>query len=143
MLRTVSILFPLFPHRSLMALHKLENYLRSHRRKAGLAQDDVAFLLGYQSGTQLVRFEKRQRVPSVEAALACEVVYGVPVAELFAGMRERIERDIGKRLLELRSKLQSRAGRVRRRDALSVARRADWLAKRIAAAPAEEQNTVA
>ena len=39
--------------------HKLENYLRTYRRRAGLSQDEMAFLLGTKSGTKVSRYEHR------------------------------------------------------------------------------------
>jgi hypothetical protein len=44
-----------------------------------------------------------------ETALACEEIFGIPVAELFAGMRQSVGKDIAKRRLELKSRLQSKA----------------------------------
>src|SRR5712692_3816759 len=90
-----------------MSTHKLENYLRAYRKRSGLTQREVAFLLGCRNGAQVSRYEKRHRVPPLETALACEAVFGIPASELFAGMRDRANRQIGKRLVELRSKLQA------------------------------------
>src|SRR5713226_5860932 len=90
-----------------MSTHKLENYLRAYRKRSGLTQLEVAFLLGCENGAQVSRYEKRRRLPPLRTALACEAVFGVPVSELFAGMRDRANRQIGKRLLELRSRLQA------------------------------------
>ena len=44
-------------------IHKLENYLRTYRKKSGLTQREVAFLLGCQNGAQVSRYEKRRRLP--------------------------------------------------------------------------------
>jgi len=89
-----------------MGPQRLDNYLRSHRKQSGLSQDEVAFLLGCESGSLLSRYEKRRRLPPLETALACEAVFGVPIAELFAGVRERALRDVAKRRAELKTKLQ-------------------------------------
>jgi transcriptional regulator with XRE-family HTH domain len=37
--------------------HKLENYLRTYRKRSGLSQDEVAFLSGCQTGTKVSRYE--------------------------------------------------------------------------------------
>src|SRR2546429_9576493 len=68
-----------------MATHKLENYLRTYRKRSGLTQREVAFLVGCRNGAQVSRYEKRRRLPPLRTALACEAAFGVPVAELFAG----------------------------------------------------------
>jgi transcriptional regulator with XRE-family HTH domain len=63
------------------------------------------------NGAQVSRYEKRRRLPSVETALACEVIFGVPVAELFAGVRDSIGKDVEKRRRELSSKLQAKTSK--------------------------------
>ena len=85
-----------------MATHKLENYLRTFRRRSGLTQREVAFLLGWENGAQVSRYEKRRRLPPLATALACEAVCGVPAAELFAGVRESAVKTIRRRMVELR-----------------------------------------
>ena len=91
-----------------MSTHKLENYLRAYRKRSGLTQREVAFLLGCENGAQVSRYEKRRRLPPLRTALACEAVFGAPVAELFGGMRDQVSKVIEKRLAELRSRLQAK-----------------------------------
>src|SRR2546425_12606538 len=90
-----------------MSTHKLENYQRAYRKRSGLTQREVAFLLGCQNGAQVSRYEKRRRVPPLRMALACETVFWVPAAELFGGMKDQVNKVIEKRLAELQSKLQA------------------------------------
>jgi len=108
-----------------MAPQKLENYLRTYRKKSGLSQREVAFLLRCRNGTRVSRYEKRQRVPPLPTALACEAVFGAPVSELFAGMREVAGKEIGKRLLVLRSKLETSPAKGR--FARIAAQKLRWL----------------
>lgn len=96
------------PQPSQVTNQRLPNYLRAQRRKSGLSQNEVAFLLGRMNGAQVSRYEKRRRLPSVETALACEVIFGVPIGELFAGVRDSIGKDIEKRRRELSSKLRTK-----------------------------------
>jgi len=72
--------------------HKLENYLRTHRRRAGLTQDEVAFLLGCKSGTKVSRYERFRRRPPLETVFAYEVIFRAPARELLAGTYQRVER---------------------------------------------------
>ena len=88
-----------------MATLRQQNYLRSHRRKSGLTQEEVGFLLGYRNGELVSRYEKRRRLPTLGTALACEAIFGVPISELFADVREAREKDIRKRMQTLRSKI--------------------------------------
>jgi len=90
-----------------MATPRLENYLRTYRKKSGLTQQEVGYLLGRETGAQVSRYEKRHRLPPLETALAYEEIFGVPVSELFAGIRQSVGRDIQKRRVELRARLQT------------------------------------
>lgn len=82
-----------------------ENYLRMHRRRAGLTQGDVAYLLGAHSGSKVSRYERRGRRPSLETAIALEVIFDAPVSDLFDGVREEVEHDIKKRARRLLRRL--------------------------------------
>jgi transcriptional regulator with XRE-family HTH domain len=89
-----------------MATPKLEFICVPYRKRSGLTQREVAFLLGCQNGAQVSRYERRRRLPPLGTAFAWEAIFGVPASELFDGLRENIGEDIKKRLLELRSKLE-------------------------------------
>ena len=83
----------------------LLNYLRIHRKRLTLSQEEVAFLLGAKGldkGIKVCRDENLAREPSLEDAIAYEVIYGKPVRELFAGLYERIEREVAERAKILR-----------------------------------------
>jgi transcriptional regulator with XRE-family HTH domain len=108
-----------------MPPHRLENYLRTHRKRSGLTQEEVAFLLGCEDGSQVSRYEKRRHLPPLETALACEAIFGVPIAELFAGVREGVKKSIEQRRLELRARLQAKP--AQHRKALATAHKLRWL----------------
>ncbi len=100
--------------------HKLPNYLRTHRKRAGFSQDEVAFLLGSESGSRVSRYEKRARRPTLATALAYAAVFRMPVEELFAGMYNQLERTIAQR-----------AGRLA--DELRLGKQDRWTARKLAA----------
>ena len=78
----------------------LSNYLRTHRKRLTLSQEEVAFLLGVNGmdkGIKVSRDENCAREPSLHIALAYEVIYGKPVRELFAGLYEQVERTVAER----------------------------------------------
>jgi DNA-binding XRE family transcriptional regulator len=85
-------------------MSKLPNYLRASRKRLALSQDDVAFLLGVECGAKVCRYERFARVPNLECALACEVIFQRPASELFAGLYQKIERQIAKRAESLLQK---------------------------------------
>ena len=111
-----------------MATHKLENYLRTYRKRSGLTQREVAFLVGCRNGAQVSRYEKRRRLPPLRTALACEAAFGVPVSVLFAGLREVAGQAVGERMLALKSKLETRPAQGR--EARIAAQKLRWLAER-------------
>lgn len=83
----------------------LSNYVRAHRKRLVLSQDEVAFLLGTESGTQVSRHENFARVPSLEMALAYEAIFQRPTREIFRGLYQRIEGDVATRAKTLVNKM--------------------------------------
>jgi transcriptional regulator with XRE-family HTH domain len=77
-----------------MKTKRLSNYLRTYRRRAGLSQNEVAFLLGCKDKVIVSRFERGTSVPTLKTALAYQAIFGASVSELFAGMYEDIESQI-------------------------------------------------
>ncbi len=73
---------------------KLPTYLRTHRKRGGLAQKELAALLGCQSGASVCQYERQAAQPSLETAFACQVIFGVPAHELFPGIFEKVEQQI-------------------------------------------------
>jgi transcriptional regulator with XRE-family HTH domain len=85
---------------------KSSNHIRSARRRAGLSQEDLAALLGSRV-LAVSRYENAWRLPPLQVALACEAVFGVPVAELFPDAFAQTAR-------EVRRRARSRAKRLAR-----------------------------
>jgi DNA-binding XRE family transcriptional regulator len=78
----------------------LSNYLRTHRRRLALSQEEAAFLIGVRGmdkGIKVSRDENLAREPSLRTALAYESIYGRPVRELFAGLYEQVEQEVAQR----------------------------------------------
>ena len=90
-----------------MSSRKLPNYLRMHRKRAGLSQDEVAFLLGCRTGAKVSRYERFARRPSLETAFAYEVIFGVPPKELLAGVYDEIRETTAKRAQALAERLNA------------------------------------
>jgi transcriptional regulator with XRE-family HTH domain len=90
-----------------MATRRLPNYLRTYRKHSGLSQSDVSFLIGLNDASELSRYERSVRQPSLRTALACQEVYGKPVSELFAGLSDSVRSDSRKRMKKLQTRLQA------------------------------------
>ena len=86
-------------------MNKLDNYLRTHRRRTGLSQSEVAAVLGCKDGGQVSRHERLVRTPALERALAYEALYHASVRELFAGLYEKVERGTFRRAWTLAVRL--------------------------------------
>jgi transcriptional regulator with XRE-family HTH domain len=91
---------------SLMA-SKIPIYLRTYRKRHGLTQDEVAFLLGCQNGANVSRFERLARQPNLESAIACEVVFGKTTHDLFPRAYAEVERSVAERARALVKRLQT------------------------------------
>ncbi len=88
-----------------MSRRYIHNYLKTHRKRSGLSQEEVSFLLGSQSGAQLSRYENLEREPSLKAALACQAIYRVPVSDLFPGIYTVVESQVKRRAFVLEQSL--------------------------------------
>lgn len=90
-----------------MATRRLPNYLRTYRKHSGLSQSEVAYLIRLKDKSDLSRYERSARQPSLRTALACQEVYGKPVSELFAGLNDSVARDSRNQMKRLRTRLQA------------------------------------
>ena len=90
-----------------MTSPQLPNHLRANRKILALSQGEVSFLLGTQNGAKVCRYERFVREPSLETALAYEVMFKRSVSELFPGLYQKVEREVATRAKEL----VARAGR--------------------------------
>jgi transcriptional regulator with XRE-family HTH domain len=89
------------------------SYLRTHRKRGGLTQDEMAFLLGCRSGTKISRFERLARRPNLKTALACQVVFGVPAHQIFPGVFAEVEKIVAERARLLLDRTRAQSGEQR------------------------------
>lgn len=78
-----------------------------HRKRSGFSQDEIAFLLSCRSGATMSRYEHFRQTPNLETALACQVIFQVPIHELFAGVFDEVEEKAMERIRLLADKLHS------------------------------------
>lgn len=81
--------------------HDTISYLKTHRRRSGLTQQEVAFLLGYESSQVISRYEGLNRTPSLRATIAYLVIFDLSVDMLLPGAYREVERATVDRLLKL------------------------------------------
>ena len=110
------------------SIEPLVNYLRVHRRKSGLTQNDLARVLGYDDYGSVSRHERFAAVPSLLMALRYQVLFREPVSEIFAGLNESVEFEVESRLAEFENYLGEQSARGPR--AMAIARKLEWLSER-------------
>jgi transcriptional regulator with XRE-family HTH domain len=81
--------------------NQLPNHLRAYRRRDGLTQDQLSYLLGGSDATTVSRYERFARKPNLETALACQAIFGVPAHELFPGVYGEAKARVRARAREL------------------------------------------
>jgi transcriptional regulator with XRE-family HTH domain len=66
--------------------------LRSERKRAGLTQDELAYLIGLGAASGISRLEKGEREPEFRTALAYEIIFDRTARELFSAAYQETER---------------------------------------------------
>lgn len=103
------------------------NYLRVHRKESGFNQEELGDILGCDGGA-VSRFEWSHSLPSLPTALAFEVLFMVPISELFSGLSEAVRHRIEHQITHLEAELGSQSGRGPR--AAITAKKLQWLTER-------------
>lgn len=85
---------------------KTQNYVYVRRRQWALTQEELAFLLGYYTKTAVSKLEGRIKKIPLRVALACHVIFGLELRELFPTLMEQVEGDAVPRMHELYQRLK-------------------------------------
>ena len=78
--------------------NKIRNQLWRARKRRGLAQKQVAYLLGHKSADLISRYEKGLKTPSLKTALMLEAIFGVPVRMLFRELFEDLNDEVQQKI---------------------------------------------
>ena len=89
-----------------MAYKRLSSYLRTFRKRSGLTQKELAFLIGAKSGAQLSRFERLKRLPPTEAFIALIIIFKKAPHELFPHLHDKLLKLVHLRARKLHEELQ-------------------------------------
>lgn len=84
-----------------MPTDPLSNYLKMYRKRSGLSQPELAFLLGCRDGSKISRYERGRRSPSLDALIALQVVFHGPTEALFVGRYGQVLRELRARAKRL------------------------------------------
>lgn len=90
-----------------MPVDPLPNYLKMFRKRSGLSQRELAYLLGGKTGSKVSRYEHGRRLPAFETLLAYEVVFRVGLDALFRGAHLSSAKRVRARAQRLSRKLDA------------------------------------
>jgi len=93
---------------------RLKTYLRSFRRRWGLSQPELAFLIGIKNAAVISRLEGLNRSPRLEWAVACAALFGTRAVALFPGLFSQVHEDLLRRTRELYEDLQGNPSKITR-----------------------------
>ncbi|HRG68380.1 MAG TPA: helix-turn-helix transcriptional regulator [Saprospiraceae bacterium] len=77
------------------------NYLRTYRKRSGLNQEDIAFLMGIPDYSNISRYEKGQRAPTTELLLTYKHLFDTPIESFFEQESEMIRIKLIEKIKEL------------------------------------------
>jgi transcriptional regulator with XRE-family HTH domain len=97
--------------------------LKSHRKRVGLIQEDMAILIGVQSASQVSRHESSEREPDLRTAIAYSIVFDVSLRELLPKLFREIAGEVNARANRLISEIGSSDDKLHQDHRLEVLRR--------------------
>ena len=99
---------------------QLHNYLRTYRKRCGLSQSDVAFLLGCEYGTKVSRYERKSRIPITETLFALEIIFQAPAKDLYGGVYAQVEQQVIRRAKLLKKQTDKHSSSPRQKRKLEA-----------------------
>ena len=93
---------------------RLISYLRPLRRRWGLTQRELAFLIDAKTHSAISQIEALKKYPSLAGAIACSIIFDTPSLELFPELYANVYAVVLDRADELYQNLQGNASRVTR-----------------------------
>jgi transcriptional regulator with XRE-family HTH domain len=106
----------------------VKNCLRRYRKRSGLGQRDVAFLLGSNDAAQVCRYEKGHCIPTLRTAFLLAATFDLSLETLFSGNRIGIESSLVSRMHKLCVQLDT--GLKKHRPTAADSQKLRWLNER-------------
>lgn len=75
----------------------IENRLWQTRKRRGLEQKQIAYLLNHHTADQVSRYELGTRMPTLETALLLEMILGTPLRILYKDIYEQLQAKLKER----------------------------------------------
>src|SRR5215472_7003018 len=92
---------------------RVKTYLRTFRRRSGLTQTALAFLLGADDVTLVSRYERLTRRPNLRTALGLQAVFGVSADHLVPGICAEVDQSVIRRARLLSRQLERHSDSAR------------------------------
>ncbi len=105
-----------------------KNNLHTHRKKAGLSQNELARLVDCAEGS-VCRHENSTVLPPLITAMKYQAIFQVPIAELFPGLRLRVEQCVQDNISKLEGEFHDQSVRSPHK-ARRHAKKLAWLDER-------------
>ena len=80
--------------------------MRLLRRRLGLTQRELAYVLGYKCDSQISHMENGTRTPQLAEVLMIEFVFGIAAATIFPKIRSTVGAQINRRVRRIMTNLQ-------------------------------------
>ena len=93
---------------------RLISYLRPLRRRWGLTQRELAYLIGAKTHSAISLIEALKSYPSLAGAIACSIIFDTPPLELFPELYATVHAAVISRANELYQELQGGPSAVTR-----------------------------
>ena len=99
------------------------SFVRAHRRRWGLTQEELARLLGVANAATVSRIERAVRTPTATVMIGCSILFGLPDGELFASLQKSVEAVVANAAKGLCDGLEDKTDRhsLRKREFLEAA----------------------
>jgi transcriptional regulator with XRE-family HTH domain len=75
--------------------------MRALRRRLGLTQRELAYVIGYESDTQVSHIENGSRTPHLAEVLMIELLFGIPAITIFPQIRSNVGARMGHRVRQI------------------------------------------
>jgi hypothetical protein len=94
--------------------HRPISYLRPLRRRWGLTQKELGFLIGAKNGGIISRVEGLKQLPNTAATLAIALIFDTAPSTLFPTFIDKIREAVHRRATDLYEELQGNPARITR-----------------------------
>ena len=93
---------------------RIKTYLRTLRRRWGLSQRELAFLIGAKDRAVISRIEGLKRTPSLIGTFGFAFLFDTAPSELFPGLFSEVQEGVLRRASDLYEELQGNSSKTTR-----------------------------